>query len=243
MQGNTFIYMLVEPETFLVRYIGKSNNPNYRYNSHYSEKLKIKENGKYLPNRKISWIKSLKTKGLKPELVVIDKVSNKEWQFWETYYISLYRSWGFDLVNVRDGGCGHDGLRGDNNPAKRPEVREKISKAKLGSKNAMYGKTNSTTWKMGHKPWNQGLTEETSKSLKLRSEIKKNVKENLHKPVLQFNLQGNLIKEWDSMLKASQEYNISTYIICKYCLGKINILKKCKEHKLKHRFTWKFKNK
>lgn len=96
----TFIYILWDPRNNGKCYIGKSNNPTRRFlYGHCSVYTVIK-------TKKESWIKSLKNKGLKPILEVIDEVPISEWKFWEMYYISLYKSWGFSLTNGTLGGDG-----------------------------------------------------------------------------------------------------------------------------------------
>lgn len=52
----------------------------------------------------MNWIKGLKKEGLKPILEIIDEVDKIEWKFWEKHYISLYKSWGFRLTNLTEGG-------------------------------------------------------------------------------------------------------------------------------------------
>lgn len=138
MEGKTYIYSLNCPITEEVRYIGKSNNPTKRLNSHTSDKSK---------NYKASWIKSLKEQNLKPVLEIIDEVSNLEWEFWEQHYISLYKSWNFKLTNLTNGGDGvnqntvpwNKGLKFPGtswnigiSPSK--EIRDKISKTLKGNK-------------------------------------------------------------------------------------------------------------
>jgi hypothetical protein len=39
-----------------------------------------------------------------PKLEIIDIVKINEWAFWEQHYISLYKSWGFNLLNSTIGG-------------------------------------------------------------------------------------------------------------------------------------------
>lgn len=50
------------------------------------------------------WINSLKLKGLKPELVIIDEVDNLLWEEYEIKYIKLFKSFGADLTNKTNGG-------------------------------------------------------------------------------------------------------------------------------------------
>lgn len=59
----------------------------------------------------------------------------------EKFYIKKYRDEGKNMYNIADGGQGGDlgvgyllGHPGDKNPAKRPEVREKISNSNKGKK-------------------------------------------------------------------------------------------------------------
>lgn len=49
---------------------------------------------------------------------------------------------------------------------------------------------------------------------------------NAHKiKILQFTKEGNLIKEWDSMIEACKEYNISKSLMSECCNGKYNTAK------------------
>lgn len=94
---ETFIYALIDPRNKQVRYVGKSNNPKGRLNGHLKDKMRT---------HKANWIKKLLQEQLKPELLILDKVLESEWQFWEVYYIDLYKSWGFSLTNGNGGGYG-----------------------------------------------------------------------------------------------------------------------------------------
>ena len=96
---TTNIYILVDPLTGFVRYVGKANNIAQRYKAHNNKARKH-------TTHKLNWINSLKSKGTKPIIEVIDIVPLNEWQFWETYWISQFRSWGFDLINYTSGGDG-----------------------------------------------------------------------------------------------------------------------------------------
>jgi len=95
---TTFIYSLNCPISKITRYIGKSNTPKGRYDRH------LKSCIKKTSSHNAAWLKSLLLKELKPELEIIDEVLCSEWQFWEKHYISLYKSWGFNLTNQTPGG-------------------------------------------------------------------------------------------------------------------------------------------
>ena len=116
-----FIYSLEYPEGN-IRYIGKTINLKNRLSGHYDE---IKYSNTYKSN----WLKSLKKIGVKPIMNIIDIVEDINWQFWEKYYISLYRSWGFNLTNLAIGGEGGNlGL----------EVNKRISNSLKGKKLHQY---------------------------------------------------------------------------------------------------------
>jgi hypothetical protein len=96
-------------------YIGKTKNPKYRINDH---------------KRKF---------GKNIEFILIDKVDLHEWKFWEKHYISLFKTWGFKLENLNDGGGGPSVYLEEtklkmslNRKSKGTGKNPKISKAKKG---------------------------------------------------------------------------------------------------------------
>lgn len=113
----TFIYLLIDPITYQIRYVGKSDNPEKRYRSH----IKENRNNTYKEN----WIKSLSECGMVPIMEIIDKVPSSEWGFWESWWISLLKSWGFNLTNI--------GLGGEGGPLSK-ETKDKIRESKIGKK-------------------------------------------------------------------------------------------------------------
>ena len=96
---TTYIYTLTDPETNMVRYVGKANNIKQRYSAHLNRARKHQIHKK-------NWIASLRKKKLKPIIDIIDIVPIKDWTFWETYWISQFKTWGFDLINYTNGGEG-----------------------------------------------------------------------------------------------------------------------------------------
>jgi len=104
---KTYIYILQDPLTEEVRYVGKSNNPKRRYQSHLWDKPKVKYYSYY-------WIQSLLKKGLKPILTIIDETENN-WQELEQYWIEQFICWGFRLTNITKGGEGSYGAGKWNN--------------------------------------------------------------------------------------------------------------------------------
>jgi hypothetical protein len=96
---NVFIYALSDPRNNQIRYIGKSNNPKDRYKNHFNS-------ARDKNTHKRNWINSLRKDRYRPELIIIDEVPVDSWQYWEKFYISLFKTWGFSLVNYTSGGDG-----------------------------------------------------------------------------------------------------------------------------------------
>lgn len=97
---KAFIYTLSHPITNEIRYVG------------YTTKKIEKRVQEHIRQSHISityknnWINSLKLNNLIPIIEIIDEVPFNEWKFWETHYIFLFRSWGFNLTNSDFGGQG-----------------------------------------------------------------------------------------------------------------------------------------
>lgn len=126
-----YIYTLSDPITNEVRYVGKTNNLKTRFYNHLKAKKKS-----YLS----SWIINLKNKNLRPIIEVVDECELNDWNFFEKYWISQFKTWGFNLTNLTEGGEGTYGYS-----------HTDISKEKMS--NTRKGK--STTWSIGRIPWNK----------------------------------------------------------------------------------------
>lgn len=183
-----YIYTLEHPITGQIRYVGKTKNLKERYKNHCN-KLHNKH------SHKRNWITSLKNQKLKPIMKVIDNVDDTEWKYWEKFWIEQCRQWGFNLVNHTSGG---DGLTSGNQTSfKKGCIPWNYGTAKPKILKGNRGKVENCIknhFKQGHEPWNKGA---------------KGYKTSRRKPVLQFDLQGNFIKEWESCLEAATEYNCS----------------------------------
>ena len=125
-----FIYALRDPETGLIRYIGKSVRPSERLRNHMNDSSKC---------HRTNWLQSLKCKGLCPELLILEEIeifrddhpSNMpmwDWQYSERYWIATARRLGWPLVNGTNGGDGVEGLS--------EESRSKIRKAWIGRRHS-----------------------------------------------------------------------------------------------------------
>lgn len=99
--------MLQDPITEEVKYIGKSNNPKRRYQSHLWDRPKVKYYSYY-------WIRYLLKKDLRPIMTIIDETEG-DWELLEKYWIGQMKAWGFKLCNITDGGNGAYGAGKWNN--------------------------------------------------------------------------------------------------------------------------------
>ena len=121
MQGmkTTYIYMLLDPRTDLVRYVGKTiQSPEKRLNAHMNERSNC---------HRVHWLQELRRVGLVPELVILEEIKGDwPWQESERYWIRYFRQQGYNLTNNTSGG---DGV-----PDLPPETRERLSKLWVGKK-------------------------------------------------------------------------------------------------------------
>lgn len=93
------IYALLDPETFEVRYIGKTVNPKNRARQH----LMAATGGTHTPV--YCWWRSLIAANRPhPVMAVIASSTSEEWEALEVEVIAQYRQEGARLLNVADGG-------------------------------------------------------------------------------------------------------------------------------------------
>ena len=92
-QEKQYVYALVDPETGAVRYIGRSNKPQVRYNHHMT--------GMY-SRQKRKWIDDLATRGLRPTLTILEECEAAQVEERETYWLYHYIDDGAHLLNSED---------------------------------------------------------------------------------------------------------------------------------------------
>lgn len=147
-------------------------------------------------------------------LEIIDKVPINEWKFWESYWIEQFKNWGFNLKNKNKGG---GGATKQNFSIERGK---KISKAHLGMSKSHKGKSFSK--------------EHKAKIKATRGFLKNRPNTWQTKPVLQYDLEGNFIKEFASQIEAQ-------YIMGKPKSDGIGAVCRGKQ-KTAYGYKWKFKN-
>ena len=105
VKTRTSIYVLKDPNTSEIRYVGKtSKNLNRRLQQHMHESNSEKR------NRRKNWIAKIIRGGKIPLIEEIDHCVWEDSQEKEIYWIKYYRDLGLDLVNSTDGGEGNLGF-------------------------------------------------------------------------------------------------------------------------------------
>lgn len=138
-------------------------------------------------------------------LLVIDEVEEIKWKFWECFWISQFQTWGFNLENKNKGGGGptfyseYSKLK-----MRRPRIKgtgDKISKTLLERNHSKY--------------YTQEVRDKISNGNKFSKPFTKDhiinmgiAKRKQAKPVLQYDLKGNFIKEWESKGQAANWFKI-----------------------------------
>jgi len=119
---KVYIYGLIDPSTNQLRYVGKTVDINRRYRRHINERF-------IHDSHKDRWIRKLIDNNLKPEIIILDIVSEVDWKFWEIHYISYFKHIGCNLTNGTNGGDQPPSTKGRRHLI---ESRIKMSNSKKG---------------------------------------------------------------------------------------------------------------
>jgi group I intron endonuclease len=180
--------------------------------------------------------------------ILLENLTKEEAETKEIELIALYKSnqnkYGYNIEiggNVNKGQILSEETRKKMSIARSgvprsEEVKKKISDSKKGNQHPMYGKHLSNEWKEKISKAKQGrvVTEETRRKLsvankgKNKDRIGKNNSQSI--PVYQCDLEGNIIREWESIGLAAKALKFATTNISKCCNGK---------RKTAYGYTWK----
>jgi hypothetical protein len=167
------------------------------------------------------------------EIDEIKSLDKKDWKLSETYWIQQFKAWGFKVLNKNEGGGG---------------VVNHLNESKIKISNSRKGKSFSeeTKQKMSYKKIGQKRNEEIKNKISLSMKGKNTwSKDSMKgkntwstggyhkKSVLQYDLKGNIIKEWNSITEAANALNIKKQGICD------NLKNRCKTS---GNYVWKYKN-
>ena len=230
--NDTFvIYSLSDPITNEVRYIGKANELYTRIRRH------IQTSRLNCNTHKNAWLKSLIKNGLYPKVCIIEKhQSNIYLNEAEIKWISYYHNNGGNLTNGTlggDGGILSETILGKMKETKRlnPQVGwwkdkklsqehcKNISEAKKGLVVSDKTKVKLSESHKGLNTWSKGR-KQSKKTIEKRRISQTGKPKRNFEPVLQLNLNGDIIKLWGCPIEANTVLNISRGKIHAVCIGK-----------------------
>jgi hypothetical protein len=167
----------------------------------------------------------------------INSLNHKKWKPLESYWIEQFRQWGFELMNINKKGGQGPGVYSEESKNKMRKPRKegtglKISKVLKQNNHSQY--------------YTEEVKQRISEGNKVLKPFSDEHKQNMliakrkqAKPLLMFDLNDNLVREWESKGQAAEwikettgkTSNITTQIKdC--CLGK---------QKTAFKFKWKYK--
>jgi len=185
LQEQCFIYVLKDPLTDVIKYVGKTKNVNRR---------RIEHNyiSKKFSSKKSNWVPSLKRKGLTPTLEVIEVCDVNNWIEREIFWIKFYKAQGIELKNTAEGGGGNHGMKmSDESRLRMSKAKKEIWKTRVISEEELHnrhlaGKRNYEMYNPLKEYW-----------------VKARV------PILQYTKEGEFIKEWESIKLAEETLNLN----------------------------------
>ena len=217
-----------------VRYVGRTGETlKRRRTRHLSQR---KESNCYRAN----WISSVCNN--KKELL-INLVENgltlEESKEREKHYIKLFKSFSARLTNGTEGG---DGGEGHKHTEEHRRYMSRVMKGKIRSKEHCKNISKSLIGRKLSEEHKETLRKSTEKAIK-EGRIPKNYHKKLmrssveacRKTVIQYDLEGNFIKEWYSASEAGRALGTGGNAICGVCNTKNN-------RKTHRGFMWKYKN-
>ena len=224
-----FIYCLKDPRDLSVKYVGKSNNPKKRLREHIYESKNKK-------TKRERWISKLIKLNLLPILEVLKEIDKGDSIIWEPFYIKKFKQEGFDLVNYDELGMGTPGDKIKNKKVLKKLHNKSKTKINQYDYNGEFIKSFNSLreaekiLKINHGNISKCCSGEYKHAggYIFKKETDKSEVEKLNninakpKKVIEFDLQENKIKEYNSISEASKQTGIDSGNISKVCNGKIN---------------------
>ena len=212
----TKIYRIIDPFTSEVKYVGKTIQDIFIRLNHHISKAKLRPN----LSKKNEWIVSVLEKGGRPIIELIEECEGDSWIEREKYWISYYDN----LLNRTSGGEDFI-IKQGNIPWNKgggkytPETIEKMKNAKKLHPHSEKGKK--AISESNKRRWADGSAYETLCS----EESRKKVAEALSISVVEYDLNGNFVKEWKSLTEAGEAYGAKASCVSAVCTLKNKSLK------------------
>jgi len=147
----------------------------------------------------------------------IDIISSFLYEYWEpleTYWIEQFRQWGFEVMNKRKKGgsgpeCWTDEQKLNAKGKKKPTSGNRGKRP--GTGRIGIPQSDETKQKISQKNKNRALG---PKGYKYTIEQRIKISKGRAKPILQYNKEGNFIKEWSSIKEAQNTINGDVWACC-----------------------------
>lgn len=268
MSKIMFIYTLSDPITNEIRYIGKTNNIKDRLKRH----LQKSNLDKYEKNtHKSRWIRSMLICDKSPNIEILDIGNTENVNDLEIYWISQFKTWGFNLTNLSAGGeVGVDWTGKKHKDTTKNKIRDShnsrnkniihykldgsiigiypsLKEASLKTKNHISLISNCCkrkgSYTVGGKHFWRGIELNEPTTFRYEGDIftyvsyNKNIQIN-SKKVCKYDINGVVIKTYDSIRNAEIENNTTHGNIRSCCKRKIN--KKTGKYVIVKGFTWRY---
>lgn len=101
MLNDMRVYVLKDPQTYEIRYVGVTSGT---LNQRLSQHINAAKN--FQCRHVCHWINTLLQKGFRPIIEQIDEVDDSIWEQTEQFYIQFYKDQGCKLTNISKGGAG-----------------------------------------------------------------------------------------------------------------------------------------
>lgn len=191
-----------------IRYVGKTKQTlKRRLQGHLCDAKKAKRLGNY-KNHNYNWINHELSEGYSIIIEELDSLQfddNEDWKWFEQYWISQMKIWGFSITNLTDGGDGNQ-----NQHFSRESIELRASKIRRVPRD-----------KETKRKISEGL-----RGIKRSEETKQRVRESVTKlqgeTIKQFSRDGEFIQEWPSISEASRVLGIDRANIQHCCSHKPN---------------------
>lgn len=122
---KTYIYTLRREDSTEIRYVGKTSNLSRRCTQHMAPSSYTNKKSTWLKN----WVFKARKEGVKILIEELELV-NSNGCLEEKYWIAQFKTWGFNLVNLTEGG---EGLSGYKHSKK---AKKKMSRFRTGKKHS-----------------------------------------------------------------------------------------------------------
>lgn len=203
-----------------IRYVGKTKQTlKRRLQGHLCDARKTNRLGNY-KIKNYNWINNELSEGFDIVILELDSITieeNEDWKWLEQYWISQVRSWGFNLTNLTDGGDGNQ-----NQHFSKESIELRASKIR--------GIPRDENTK---KKISDGLSG-IKRSEETRKKVSKSITALQGRKIQQYTLDGEFVKEYNSIAEASKELSIDKANIGHCCMHTPN-------HNSAGGYIWKYK--